>query len=198
MAQAHLVDRLSVSVEVRDILVQHLQWLGERTPSLAIRAMRVASSSHVWPGLVNSAVDQESRRVSWQAHVASDRFAVVVNKNHITRFQQSEVLGQRIGPECVRVFWITHRDVAGHAFGVAFACEDTEGESHLGKHPLAVFGVRRECWDSWETLALGDEFQSTLGLFMKFTSFGVLYHLFWGNDGCMRIRLGDCGGCHDD
>ena len=94
-------------------------------------------------------MNQETRRVRRQIHVASNRFAVVVDLNHVARFQQAEVLGQRVRPECVRVLRVTDGDVAGHAFGVAFACEDAEGKSHFGEHPLSVFGVGRERWDSW-------------------------------------------------
>lgn len=90
--QAHLVNSLRISVEVRDILVEHLQRLRERAPSFTIRAMRVASSSHIRPRLVHSAVNQEARRVGRQAHVASNRFAVIVDQNHVARFQQAKVL----------------------------------------------------------------------------------------------------------
>ena len=71
----------------------------------------------------------------------------------------------------MRVLGVADGDVAGHAFGVAFAGEDAEGESHFGEHPLAVLGVGGEGWDAREGLALGDELEGGFVL----ACFGVFY-----------------------
>lgn len=92
------------------------------------------------------------------------------------------MLGERVRPEGVRVLRVADRDVARHSLCVAFTREDTEGEGHLGEHPLAVLGVGRKSWDAGEGLALGDELEGAFGLFVEFASFVVLYQLFWGDD----------------
>jgi hypothetical protein len=86
----------------------------------------------------------------------------------------------------VRVLGVAHGDVAGHAFGVAFAGEDAEGEGHFGEHPLAVLGVGGEGWDAGEGLALGYELE---GGFL-FACFGVFDLLF--GDGCWWLGGGLC------
>ena len=121
--------------------------------------MRMASSSDIRSRLVHSAMNQKPRRVSRQAQIPPNRLAIVVHQDHIAGFQQAKVLRQRVRPEGVRVLWVADGDVAGHAFGVAFAGEDAEGEGHFGEHPLAVLGVGGEGWDAGERLALGDELE---------------------------------------
>lgn len=66
------------------------------------------------------------------------------------------MFGQRVRPEGVRILGVADGDVPGHAFGVAFAGEDAEGQGHFGEHPLAVGCVGGEGGDAREGLALGD------------------------------------------
>lgn len=66
------------------------------------------------------------------------------------------MFGERIRPEGVWVLRVADGDVPGHAFGVAFAGEDAEGQGHLGEHPLSVGGVGGKGGDSGEGLALGN------------------------------------------
>ena len=101
-------------------------------------------------------MNQETRRISRQRHVPADRIAVVVDQNHIRSFEQAEVFGQRVCPEGVGVLGVADGDVAGHAFGVAFAGEDAEGEGHFGEHPGAVGGVGGVGGDAGEGGALGN------------------------------------------
>lgn len=154
----------------------------------------MASSSDIRPRLVHSAMDQKPRRISRQAHIAADRLAVVVHQNHVAGFQQAKVLRQRVRPEGVRVLRVADGDVAGHAFGIAFAGEDAEGEGHFGEHPLAMSGVRGEGRDAGKRLALRDELEGGFGLAVF-----AIFHLLFGS-GCRLLgaRIGDCGGRHDD
>jgi len=109
-------------------------------------------------------MNQETRRVGRQAHVPADRVPVVVDENHVASLEQAEVFGQRVCPEGVRVFRVADGDVARHAFGVAFAGEDAEGQGHFGEHPLSVGGVGGEGGDAGEGCALGNELESAFGL----------------------------------
>ena len=118
--------------------------------------MRMTSSSDIRPRLVHSAMNQEPRRISRQAQIAPNRFTVIIHQDHIAGFQQAKVLAQRVRPEGVRVLWVADGDVAGHAFGVAFAGEDAEGEGHFGEHPGAAGGVGGVGGDAGEGGALGD------------------------------------------
>ena len=114
------------------------------------------SRHDVRPRLVYSAMKQESRRISRQSHIPANSSSVVVDQNHVAGFEQAEVFGQRVCPEGVGVLGVADGDVAGHAFGVAFAGEDAEGEGHFGQHPGAVGGVGGVGWDAGEGGALGD------------------------------------------
>ena len=116
----------------------------------------MAGSSNIRSRLVHSTMDQKPRRVSWQIHIAPDSLPIIVYQNHIAGFQQAKMLRQRVRPEGVRVLGVADGDVAGHAFGVAFAGEDAEGEGHFGQHPGAVGGVGGVGWDAGEGGALGD------------------------------------------
>lgn len=118
--------------------------------------MRMTSSSNIRPRLVHSTMNQKPRRVSRQIHIAPNSLPIIVDEDHIAGFEHAKVLRQRVRPEGVWVLRVADGDVAGHAFGVAFAGEDAEGQGHLGEHPLAVLGVGGECWDAGERLALGD------------------------------------------
>ena len=116
----------------------------------------MTSRHDVRPRLVNSAMNQETRRISRQSHIPANSISVVVDQNHVAGFEQAEVFGQRVCPEGVGVLGVADGDVAGHAFGVAFAGEDAEGEGHFGQHPGAVGGVGGVGGDAGEGGALGD------------------------------------------
>ena len=157
--------------------------------------MRMARGRHVRPRLVHSAMNQEPRRVRRQAHVAPDRLAVIVDEDHVARFQQPEVLRQRVRPESVRVLRVAHGDVARHAFRVALAGEDAEGEGHFGQHPLPVRGVGGVRGDAGEGLALGDELEGGFGGVGFLVGGGVgvflVLGLGFGGDGGL-FEDGDC------
>jgi len=117
----------------------------------------MTSRHHIRPGLVNSTMNQETRRISRQTPISPDRIPIVIHQDHIAGFQQAEMFAQRVRPEGVRVLRVAHGDVARHAFGVALAGEDAEGKGHFGEHPLPVGGVGGEGGDAGEGgVALGD------------------------------------------
>jgi len=55
----------------------------------------VADGRHVRPGLVHFAVDEESGRVGRARAVASDDFALEVDRDHVAGLEKTEVATQR-------------------------------------------------------------------------------------------------------
>jgi hypothetical protein len=101
-------------------------------------------------------MNQKPSRVGRQTHIPADRITIIINQYHVAGFEQAKVFGERVRPEGMGVLRVADGDVAGHAFGVAFAGEDAEGEGHFGEHPLAVGGVGGVGGDAGEGCALGD------------------------------------------
>jgi hypothetical protein len=137
-------------------------------------------------------MNQKPRRVRRPAPVPSHHLPLVVHQHHVARLQQPKVPPQRVRPESMRILWIAHADVAGHALDVALAREDAERTGHVCENPCAMCGEGREVGDPRKTDTLGDGLEG--GLWLGRVVFGLgdgLFGLWRGED-----IGGDCGGCH--
>jgi hypothetical protein len=110
-------------------------------------------------------MDQKTRSVRRPAHIPTDRFAIIIHENHITRLEKSKMSSERIRPESVWIFGIADGDVARHAFCVSFAGENAEGDGHVFERPFSVRVERDEGGDSGEAGSLGDHLEGSLFLF---------------------------------
>lgn len=61
-----------------------------------LRVSIIRTSNNIWPRLMQSRMNQETGSISRPTHVPSDGIAIVIDKYHITRLQQSEVAAQRV------------------------------------------------------------------------------------------------------
>lgn len=118
---------LRLPIEIRDVLINHLQRPGKRAPSLSKGRMRVTRRVNIGSGLVHSGVNKESGGVGGTSRVPADNIAGIVYQDHVCGFEEAEVAGEGVCPEGVWVFGVADGDVAAHSFGVAFAGEDSEG-----------------------------------------------------------------------
>lgn len=66
----------------------------------------------------------------------------------------------------MNILRISHRNVAGHSFTVAFASEDAKGQCHVFEHPLAMLSKGNKGGDSRETGALTDHFEGSFLLLL--------------------------------
>lgn len=66
----------------------------------------------------------------------------------------------------MNIFRISHGNVAGHSFTVAFASEDAKGQCHVFEHPLAMLSKGNKGGDSRETGALTDHFEGSFLLLL--------------------------------
>lgn len=66
----------------------------------------------------------------------------------------------------MNILRISHGNVAGHSFTVAFASEDAKGECHVFEHPLAMLSKGNKGGDSRETGALTDHFEGSFLLLL--------------------------------
>lgn len=66
----------------------------------------------------------------------------------------------------MNIFRISHGNVAGHSFTVAFASEDAKGQCHVFEHPLAMLSKGDKGGDSRETGALTDHFEGSFLLLL--------------------------------
>jgi hypothetical protein len=97
------VHGLGVTVEVRHVLVDHLQGLRKCRPRFASLAVAVTCGMYVWSRLVYGRVYQEARRIRWPGCVSTHHVSVVVDQYHVGWFQGCKVSAERIGPESVSI-----------------------------------------------------------------------------------------------
>lgn len=70
---------------------------------------------------------------------------------------------ERVHPDVVRVLWVAHRDVTGHALGEAAAREVAEDSSSMHEDVPAVLSVRGERrYAAHHDWAMTDGFQGSL------------------------------------
>jgi hypothetical protein len=70
-----LVNGLGLAIQVRDILIQHLQRPSESTPGHAVWTVGVTRRNDIRTSFVNGAVDQEAGRVCRARHVSCSGFS---------------------------------------------------------------------------------------------------------------------------
>lgn len=62
------------------------------------------------------------------------------------------MLAQGVHPDIFRKFRISNGDMARHAFRETLSTEVSKDGSGVDEDVLAVFGMRREGWDSWRVV----------------------------------------------
>jgi hypothetical protein len=104
-----VVHSLGIAVEVRHVLVDHVELTRKSAPCLARLAVAVARSSHIGPRLVYRRVYEEARSIGRARHVTAHHVAVIVDQHHVGRLHRRKVFAKWVCPECMRVLWISHR-----------------------------------------------------------------------------------------
>lgn len=78
-----IIDLMRVSVEVADVLMEHVQALSETGPSTSIDRMCVASSVHMRVGVVDMAVYLEASGIGRSRSVAAESYTFVVEQDQV-------------------------------------------------------------------------------------------------------------------
>jgi hypothetical protein len=100
-----VVHRLGVAIEVRHVLVDHIELTRKSTPCFARLAVSVTRGSHVGSRLVHCRVDEKPGSNGRPARVAAHHIAVIVDQHHVGRLHRGKVFPKRIGPKGVRVLY---------------------------------------------------------------------------------------------
>lgn len=85
---------------------------------------------------------QEACSIGGSACVSSNRLAIVVNKDHIGRFEKGEVSAEGVRPERMRIFGIAYADVSKYTIniqsepGMAPVCIDSAYPDIPSVNPL--------------------------------------------------------------
>ena len=127
-------------VELAGILRQHLQWLSETRPSLAVSGMSVAHSVDVRTCFVNGSVYQKASSIGWSGPVAANDSALEVDEDHVASFEKTEVDAQRVGPKRIMMLRIPNGDMTRDAQDITLARPMPESGGHVFKLPLAMCG----------------------------------------------------------
>lgn len=85
----------------------------------------------------------------------------------------------------MNILRISHGNVAGHSFTVAFASEDAKGQCHVFEHPLAMLSKGNKGGDSRETGALTDHFEGSFLLLLLL----CLLHCCCGGGNCIVVII---------
>jgi hypothetical protein len=120
------------SVQVTDVLGDHVQGLTKGAPGATGNGMGMADGLDVGAGLVHLRVDVEARVVGRARPVASHNLARVnVEAQHVAGVEQGKVLANGVHPHQMRELGVADTDVTGDALGEAHTCPITEDGSHV-------------------------------------------------------------------